>query len=54
VHAHVSNALRKTGCANRTELAVLAVQGAGAQYEIESRNGKNGSHGNVRRSLQRS
>ncbi len=26
VHSHVSSALRKTGCANRTELAVLAVQ----------------------------
>ncbi len=25
VHSHVSSALRKTGCANRTELAVLAV-----------------------------
>jgi DNA-binding CsgD family transcriptional regulator len=26
VHSHVSSALRKTGCANRTELAVLAVK----------------------------
>jgi DNA-binding NarL/FixJ family response regulator len=26
VHTHVSNALRKTNCSNRTELAVLAVQ----------------------------
>lgn len=26
VHSHVSNALRKTGCANRTELAVLATK----------------------------
>lgn len=26
VHSHVANALRKTGCANRTELAVLAVR----------------------------
>jgi DNA-binding CsgD family transcriptional regulator len=26
VHSHVSSALRKTGCANRTELAVLAVR----------------------------
>jgi hypothetical protein len=26
VHTHVSNALRKTNCANRTELAVLAVR----------------------------
>lgn len=26
VHSHVSNALRKTGCSNRTELAVLAIK----------------------------
>jgi DNA-binding CsgD family transcriptional regulator len=26
VHSHVSSALRKTGCANRTELAVLAIR----------------------------
>jgi DNA-binding CsgD family transcriptional regulator len=29
VHTHVSNALRKTGCSNRTELAVLAIQEPG-------------------------
>jgi DNA-binding CsgD family transcriptional regulator len=27
VHTHVSNALRKTGCTNRPELAVLAISG---------------------------
>ncbi len=31
VHTHVSNSLRKTGCANRTELAVLAIQDGAAQ-----------------------
>lgn len=33
VHTHVSNALRKTGCTNRTELAVLAIQDGAARTE---------------------
>lgn len=40
VHTHVSNALRKTGCSNRTELAVLAVHdGAAPQADQEARRG---------------
>ncbi len=33
VHTHVSNALRKTGCTNRTELAVLAIQAGAVRQE---------------------
>ncbi len=33
VHTHVSNALRKTGCTNRTELAVLAIRAGALPHE---------------------
>ncbi len=34
VHSHVSSALRKTGCANRTELAVLAIREGAVAPEV--------------------
>lgn len=36
VHTHVSNALRKTKCTNRTELAVLAIQDGSARAGQEA------------------